>query len=148
MAAENEIDIDAPPEAVWNVLAQPMLYDEWVFGAQAVRDADDQWPAPGAKLHHSVGVGPLAIDDETVVVESDPPRRLVLEAKVRPLGRFPVELELEPRPEGGTHVRMRESASDGPLEHVPGTDLAIGARNTLSLRRLKQLAEGTTAARR
>ena len=146
--AENEIDIDAAPERVWEVLAQPALYDEWVLGAQEVRGADESWPAPGSKLHHRTGVGPLAVDDETTVLEADPPRRLVLEAKVRPFGTFPVALELEPGPAGGTRVRMHETASDGPLEHVPGTDTAIAARNTLSLRRLKQLAEGTTAARR
>lgn len=141
--AENEIDIDAAPERVWEVLAQPALYDDWVFGAQAIRDADESWPAPGAKLHHRTGVGPLAVDDETRVVEADPPRRLVLEAKVRPLGSFPITLDLESRAEGGTLVRMTEEAT-GPLGRVPGNETAIGVRNTLSLRRLKELAEGTT----
>jgi polyketide cyclase/dehydrase/lipid transport protein len=145
--AENDIEIDAPPERVWEVLAQPLLYDEWVLGAQTIRDADESWPAPGSKLHHRTGVGPLAIDDETRVVEADSPRRLVLEARVRPLGVFPVVLELDPRPGGGTHVRMVEEP-DGALAKVPGTDTAIEARNTISLRRLKQLAEETTAARR
>lgn len=144
--AENEIDIEAPPERVWEVLARPTLYDEWVVGAQTVRDADETWPAPGSKLHHRTGVGPLAVEDETTVVEADPPRRLVLEAKVRPFGAFPVVLELEAHGDG-THVRMSESAA-GPLGRIPGTDAAIAARNTFSLRRLKQLAEGTTAARR
>jgi hypothetical protein len=67
----------------------------------------------------------------------------VLEAKVRPLGSFPITLDLEPRAEGGTLVRMTEEAT-GPLGRVPGNETAIGVRNTFSLRRLKQLAEGTT----
>ena len=41
MAAENEIEIDAPPERVWEVLANPESFDDWVVGAKDVRDADD-----------------------------------------------------------------------------------------------------------
>ena len=63
MAAENEIEIDAPPEGVWEVLANPESFDDWVVGAKDVRDADDAWPAVGSRLHHSSGVGPLTIDD-------------------------------------------------------------------------------------
>ena len=55
------------------VLAEPNVYDDWVLGAKEVRDADAAWPAVGAKLHHKTGVGPLTVDDETVVEESAPP---------------------------------------------------------------------------
>src|SRR6476469_9101149 len=134
--AENEIEIDAPPERVWDVLAQPESYDEWVVGAQKVRDADETWPAPGSALHHRTGVGPLTVDDETRVVEADPPRRLVLRAKAKSLGEFQVEVELEQGPAGTTTVRMHEKAVEGAAAHVPGSDIAIKARNTISLRRL------------
>ena len=86
MAAENEIEIDAPPERVWEVLADPECFDDWVVGAKDVRDADDEWPAVGSKLHHSSGVGPLTIDDETTVEASEPPHRLVLLAQARRRG--------------------------------------------------------------
>ena len=34
--AENEIEIEAPPERVWAVLADPQCFDDWVVGAQNV----------------------------------------------------------------------------------------------------------------
>ena len=36
---------------------------------------------------------------------------------------------------------MHEEPVDGVAEHVPGADAAIKARNAVSLRRLKELAE-------
>ena len=81
--AENQIEIAAPPERVWAVLADPQCFDDWVVGAQDVRDADASWPAVGSKLHHSTGVGPLTVDDETAVEVAEPPTRLVLLARAR-----------------------------------------------------------------
>jgi uncharacterized protein YndB with AHSA1/START domain len=145
--AENEIEIDAPPERVWEVLANPECFDDWVVGAKDVRDADDTWPAVGSKLHHSSGVGPLTIDDETRVEASDPPHRLVLLAELGVVGEFRVTLELRPTPTG-TKLWLHEEPVAGLADHVPGTDSAIHARNSISLERLKALAEGTRAAAR
>src|SRR3954454_7404363 len=146
--SETEIEIEAPPERVWEVLADPHTYDEWVLGAQEVRDADETWPAVGSKLHHRTGVGRLGGEDETEVVQSDPPRRLGLRARTRPVGEFAIELELEATRSGGTRLVMREGADMGLVAHVPGTDASIRARNVLSLQRLKTLAEETPAAPR
>ena len=145
--AENEIEIQAPPERVWAVLADPQSFDDWVVGAQNVRDADASWPAVGSKLHHSTGVGPLTIDDETSVEVSERPTRLVLLAQVGAAGAFRVTLELRPAA-AGTTLWMHEEAVDGIADHVPGTDSAIHVRNEISLERLKGLAEGTRAAGR
>ena len=49
--------MQAPPDQVWAVLADGWLYPLWVVGASRMRDVDDHWPAPGARLHHSVGAG-------------------------------------------------------------------------------------------
>ncbi|MBA3844429.1 MAG: SRPBCC family protein [Actinobacteria bacterium] len=144
--AENEIMIDASPEEVWAVLADPQTFDDWVLGAQNVRDADDSWPAVGSKLHHSTGVGPLTVDDETRVEEAVPPTRLVLLAKVGPIGEFRITLELRGA-DGQTTLFMQEDPVGGVAAHTPGTDSAITARNTISLGRLKKLAEGTATAR-
>jgi carbon monoxide dehydrogenase subunit G len=145
--AENEIEIQAPPERVWEVLADPHCFDDWVVGAQNVRDADASWPAVGSKLHHSTGVGPLTVDDETSVEVSERPTRLVLLAQVGAAGAFRVTLELRPAA-AGTTLWMHEEAVDGIADHVPGTDSAIHVRNEISLERLKGLAEGTRAAGR
>ena len=85
--ATNYREISAAPEQVWAVLADPKKYSEWVVGAKEVRTSEGRWPAKGARFHHTVGVWPLHIQDHTSVVESDRPHRLVLQAKVRPIGQ-------------------------------------------------------------
>lgn len=139
--AENEIDIGVARERVFAILADPERYAEWVVGASRVRDADSTWPAPGSKLHHSVGVEPVTIDDSTEVIECEAPERLVLLAHLGPLGSFRVELVL--RDDGGsTHVTMHEVAVEGVSKLAePVTSAGVAARNSISLGRLKELAE-------
>jgi uncharacterized protein YndB with AHSA1/START domain len=140
--AENEIVVAASREQVFAVLADPQRYREWVVGASDVRDADARWPEPGSRLHHSTGVGPLTIDDSTEVVASEPPSRLELLARLGPLGSFRVELELTEVGDDLTHVSMAEAPVEGVSRLAgPVGDAAGRLRNTLSLSRLKQLAE-------
>jgi uncharacterized protein YndB with AHSA1/START domain len=143
--AENEIEIAASPERVWAVLADAQRYADWVVGAQDVQDADASWPAPGSRLRHRTGVGPLAIEDETRVEEAEPPTRLVLHAKVGPAGAFRVTLVLR-ADAAGTTIFMDEEPVDGIATVTPGVDPAVHARNTISLERLKELAEAAPRA--
>lgn len=139
--AENEIDIAVPRERVFTILADPQSYAEWVVGASRVRDADSTWPAPGSHLHHSVGAEPVTIDDSTEVLECEEPKRLLLLAHIGALGSFRVELLL--RDDGdSTHVTMHEVAVEGVSKLAePVTSVGISVRNTISLGRLKELAE-------
>jgi uncharacterized protein YndB with AHSA1/START domain len=139
--ARNERLIPASPERVFAVLADPYAYARWVVGSETIRDADDGWPAVGTRFHHRVGWGPLKIEDHTEVVSVDPPNRLVLHAKARPLGTARVTLELERRG-GGTLVTMIEDAGDPltKLVFLGLTHVLVRGRNTESLRRLEQLA--------
>lgn len=140
--AENAIVIDAPPERVFDVLADPETYAEWVVGTRTVRGADEGWPAPGARLYHSIGAGPVTIDDSTEVVEAQAPSRLVLRAHLGPLGTFHVDLALRDDGRGGTRVTMVEHPIEGVSKLAgPVGDAAGSVRNMLSLRRLKELAE-------
>jgi uncharacterized protein YndB with AHSA1/START domain len=130
-----------PPEAVWAVLADPGGYAYWVVGSKRIRDAEPGWPAPGTRFHHTIGVGPLTLDDHTVSLEAEPPRRLKLRAKGRPAGTATVTLELEPHA-GGTLVRITENP-DGvfaPLALNPAVHVATKLRNAESLMRLEELA--------
>jgi uncharacterized protein YndB with AHSA1/START domain len=139
--ATNERFMNAPPEAVWAVLADPGGYAYWVVGSKRIRDAEPEWPAPGSKFHHTIGVGPLTLDDHTVSLEAEPPRRLKLRAKGRPAGTATVILELEPRA-GGTQVRITENP-DGvfsPMALNPLVHVATKLRNAESLMRLEELA--------
>ena len=145
--AVNVRTIKAPARAVWDVLSDGWLYPLWVVGATRMRAVDDTWPLAGAKLHHSVGVWPAALDDDTTVVASEPLHRLELQARGWPfLGEARVTLELE-EVSGGTRVRMEEDASHGPGRFVPKPMRTpmLTWRNTESLRRLAFIVEGREA---
>ena len=135
--------VHASPDAVWAVLSDGWLYPLWVVGAARIRGVDEAWPQPGSRLHHSAGVWPVLLDDETRVEAVEPQRRIQLRAKGWPLGEAEVVLELEPR-EGGTLVRLHEDAVEGPGRLIPKPLRAplITWRNTETLRRLALLAEG------
>ncbi len=130
-----------PPEAVWAVLATPGAYAYWVVGSKRIRDADEAFPAVGTKLHHTIGVGPLTLNDHTEVLVSEPPRRLKLRAKGRPVGTASVELTMEPC-DGGTNVSIVEDPDQiyTPLKYNPLVQLATRVRNAESLMRLEELA--------
>jgi uncharacterized protein YndB with AHSA1/START domain len=130
-----------PPEAVWEVLAEPDSYGYWVAGSKAIRDAEPGWPAPGSKFHHTIGFGPFALADHTVALEAQRPHRFRLRAKGRPAGTATVTLELA-RKDGGTLVTMSENP-DGVFSLLALNPLLRAftrSRNAESLMRLEELA--------
>ena len=132
----------ATPEQVWAVLSDGWLFPLWVVGATRMREVDDTWPAPGSRLHHSVGTWPLTLDDVTEVVSSTPGVRLELEAHAWPAGRADVTITL--RPQGAeTEVVIEEQAVAGPGALMPkvAQDPLLHWRNIETLRRLAFLAE-------
>lgn len=140
--------VAAPPEAVWEQLADGWGYADFVVGTAHVRRVDPGWPRPGTRIHPVVGAWPLLRRGSTTSEEADPPRRLVLTARSWPLGGARVVFELLPR-DGGTLVRLSEDAVEGPGRLVPRPLRAplIKARNTETLARLEGLAlqRGTAA---
>jgi uncharacterized protein YndB with AHSA1/START domain len=139
--ATNERFMPVPPTAVWDVLADPGDYAYWVVGSKAIRDADREWPAPGSKFHHTVGVGPLTVSDHTEALEAQPPIYLRIRAKARPLGTATVIFEMTAI-DGGTTVRITENPDglSSILALNPLVHLLTKARNSESLMRLEELA--------
>ncbi|MEW6474104.1 MAG: SRPBCC family protein [Actinomycetota bacterium] len=143
----NEITVEAPPPAVWEVLADPPSYEEWVVGNKDVRGHDPGWPSPGSEFHHTVGFGPLAVKDKTVSLEAAQPRRLVMNVRALPVGHGVVTLELT-EAGAGTVVRMEERPAGGPMRLLwPAFDPLVKLRNAETLRRLKRLAESRHESR-
>ena len=137
----NEKFVDAPPPAVWDVLADPPSYEAWVVGNKEVRDHDAGWPAPGTEFHHKVGFGPVAVKDKTVALDSQPPRKLVMNVRALPLGHGIVTFELQ-EAGSGTLVRMEEHPAGGPAKYTwPVLAPLVKARNTETLKRLAQVVE-------
>lgn len=141
--SRNHTHVEASPERVFEVLSDPDSYGHWVVGSKRIRDADAGFPAVGTKFHHTVGFGPIEVDDHTCVLESVPPNRIKLKAKARPLGTATVTMQIEP--EGaGSRVTMIEDAGDllTALVFNPLTHLLVRGRNDEALDRLRKLAEG------
>jgi uncharacterized protein YndB with AHSA1/START domain len=138
--ARNEIEIAAPIEDVWGVLADPRLYAIWVLGAASVRAVDGTWPEPGSTFHHTQSV---LVRDTTSVLESEPPRHLRLEARARPLVVVSIDIQLSPAGADRTSLVLEEQAIGGlggalPL---PLRDPLIRLRNAIAVRRLRDLAQ-------
>jgi NAD(P)-dependent dehydrogenase (short-subunit alcohol dehydrogenase family)/uncharacterized protein YndB with AHSA1/START domain len=143
--ARNRVHIHGSPEEVFAVLSDPECYPAWVVGADTIRDYDEDFPEVGSRFHHEVGPGPVNIRDHSEVIEVDPPHRLVLKAKARPLGTATIELDLR-ESAGGTEVRMQERPGDRLTSLFVGNpvaDTALRLRNAEALTRLKRLVEGT-----
>ena len=133
----------ASREQVWAVIADGWTYSQWVVGNSRMRAVSPDWPAVGSTIHHSVGVWPLLLDDETVVEECVPQERLVLLAKGRPIGKARITLRLSDVEGGGCRIEMAEVPVGAPMGWVPDR-LALAAaipRNRECTWRLAALAE-------
>ena len=129
--------VDASPAQVWEVLSDGWLFPVWVVGAARMREVTADWPNVGAKLHHSVGMWPLMLDDDTEVLDSSTDRRLKLKARAFPAGAAEVEISLAA--EGvQTRITINEKVVDGPAKLMPPPveAAAMKWRNTETLRRL------------
>ena len=143
--SRNHRDVDAPPAQVWNVLADGWLYPLWVVGATRMREVDDTWPAVGARIHHSVGVWPLVLDDTTEVEACRPGRELQLRARAWPSGDARVRIRVDARGDGA-RITIEEDARTGPARLAPGPlrQLPLRWRNSETMRRLALICENRT----
>ena len=87
-------DTTATRQQVWDVIADGWTYSQWVVGNSRMRAVDPSWPSPGSTIHHSIGVWPALLNDETVVASCEPLQELVLIAKTRPVGSARITLRL------------------------------------------------------
>jgi len=138
-------EINASSQRVFEVLADGWLYPTWVVGAARIRAVDHTWPAAGSRLHHSVGVWPGLINDETRVEEVDPPRVLQLRARAWPSGEARIRIEIEPI-DARSKVTITERVVAGPARLIPTPleDRLLHWRNAETLDRLAFLAERRT----
>jgi len=140
-----EISVDATPDDVWRVLADGWLYPLWVVGASRVREVDDTWPATGSKIHHSVGLWPAVLDDDTEVTSCVAGSLISLRARAWPAGDAEVRVSVS-ADGAGARIRMEEDVASGPARLTPSfiRTPALHWRNRESLRRLAWLCERRT----
>ena len=130
-----------PLERVFATISDPTTYPDWLVGARAIRAVDDEWPAPGSRFHHRVGLaGPLTVADHSEVLAIEPPVHLTLEVKARPFGRARATFRLA-RVNGHdgtecTRITLDESVIGMAAALAPVLDASIEARNRASLNAL------------
>jgi uncharacterized protein YndB with AHSA1/START domain len=134
--------VEAAPARTFAAMSDAWLIPVWVVGATHVRDVDESWPAPGARLHHKVGAWPLALSDSTGIVTYEPPWRLVLQGRAYPFGEVRIELTVTAEGER-SKVCMGEAPTRGLayLLDSPALRAVLRARNRESLDRLAAIAE-------
>jgi uncharacterized protein YndB with AHSA1/START domain len=146
--ARNEIVIDASPSDVYETLLDAASYPKWVVGAKGLGGVDRSWPRLGSRFYPKVGAGPVAMADNTQIIEKQENRLVVLCVQLRPLATGIVRLWLTSKARGRkTRVVMTEDATSGPLAWFknPVTTATIVARNAVSLRRLRRLVRSRHA---
>ncbi len=135
-------DTTATRKQVWDVIADGWTYSQWVVGNSRMRAVDRSWPAPGSKIHHTIGIWPAVINDETVVESCTPEEELVLHARGRPFGGARITLRLHDI-DDGCRIEMAETPIGGPLNLLPRRLALLAAfpRNRECTYRLAALAE-------
>ena len=138
-------DTTATRAQVWDVVADGWTYSQWVVGNSRMRAVEPDWPAVGSKIHHTIGIWPVVINDETEVESCAPEEELVLLARTRPFGQARITLRLHDVADG-CRIEMAEVPVGGPLNLIPRR-LALAAafpRNRECTWRLASLAERRT----
>jgi hypothetical protein len=96
----------------------------------------------GSRIHHSVGVWPVLLNDDTEVLEQQPGKLIRLRASAWPLAQAHVSISLSAT---GSHteVVIEEQATSGPGALLPDALIAplLNWRNVETLRRLAFIAE-------
>jgi len=142
------LDIAAPPARLLTWLLHAPAFPLWVVGPGRVVEVDDEWPSPDAGFTHETGRGPLHYRDRTVLRDLDMATgRVVLEAKVRPLGLALIQLHVTDS-HGGSRLVMHERPVSGPAARIPTAIYrpALRLRNKLAMHRLRRLVDNGPVA--
>lgn len=140
---EVRAEVGAPPEAVYEVLADPTTYPDWLMGAQRIRGVDPEFPKAGTEFEHSVGPAKgVTVDDATEARGAAPPHRLDLHVRAGPF-QADVRLLVEPHGEG-SEVRFLERPTGAFAALTPLLRPVLRARNAKSLRRLGDYLESVS----
>lgn len=139
------IDIDAPPDRVWEQLADIDSHVTWMADAESIRFETSQRDGAGTAFVCRTVVGPLRLDDRMEITEWDPPRAMGVRhtGLVSGTGRFlliPIDL--------GRRTRMTWTESlqfpwwmGGPVGGLVGGRAVLGRIWRSNLRRLRQQIE-------
>lgn len=140
--------VQATPQAVWDVLADGDLYVQWVVGPSDSTPEAGHWPQVGATIAYEVRLGPLRLNNESVVRHKVDGSLLEIEAKAGRLGTARISVELRPWGEECL-VIVDEHPLRGPggLLHNAAVEALIQVRHRAMLARLAGLCESRAGER-
>lgn len=136
-------EIERPVHEVFTALVRPETYPHWLVGCRDIRSVDDDWPAPGSRFHHRVGLaGPITVADSTEVIDCTDDAMLSLEVRARPFGRGRATFVLAAAGNPGHTVVTLDEVPIGALAPTrPLADPLVNRRNTRSLHNLARYLE-------
>lgn len=140
--AKSVIEIAAPPQRVYDYVADLTRHPEWAGHKLRVEHVDGPANTAGGRFRSSgVQLGREVVNDLTIV-EADPPRRFVFDASGRE-GRFSHAYEIEPTAAGSRLTRTMEVMDASlPLKLLSvAFNPFVSKRNAGDLARLKERLE-------
>jgi uncharacterized protein YndB with AHSA1/START domain len=143
---EREIDIAAPPERVYDVLADPNCLGEWVTIQEELEEAPSGDLRAGSKLSQRMKVAGQRFRLHWTVVEAKRPKRIVWEGR-GPMGtKAKAVYELSSNGDSASHFSyLNEYELPGGFAgRIAGraVQAASGREADKTLKRLKKLVEG------
>ena len=147
---EREIEIEAPPEAVYDVLSDPECLGDWVTIQEELEEAPDGDLKAGSRLRQRMKVAGTRFRLSWTVIEAHRPSRIVWEGH-GPMGsRAKAIYELSEDGDGGTKFSYLNEYGlpGGPAGRLAARAIlgASGREADRTLKRLKKLVEARTAA--
>jgi uncharacterized protein YndB with AHSA1/START domain len=142
---EREIEIEAPPDVVYDVVADPTCLGDWVTIQEELEEAPDGDLQPGSRLRQRMKVAGQRFRLSWTVVEADRPTRVVWEGH-GPMGsEAKAVYELSRDGDGGTKFAYLNEYSlpGGIAGRLAGRAIvaASGREADRTMKRLKQLVE-------
>ncbi|MER5359971.1 SRPBCC family protein [Streptomyces sp. NPDC002785] len=144
MAVRHQL-MSRPPHALWSVLEQEELYQEWVVGTYATAPAEGRWPEVGSSIGYTLRLGPKEFHGRTIVRRLERPRALELEVDSGPLGTARIAFDI--RPWGDKTLVLLD---EHPLRGLGGKlhnavlDALVQIRHRTMLERLAKVVESQT----
>ncbi len=144
MKVERDIEIAAPPEAVYDLIADPDRLGEWVTIHQYVDGNAPDELVKGAKMTQCLKLAGRNFKVKWKVVESDRPNKLVWEGRGPMRSKAKVVNTLTETGKGTKFSYLNEySLPGGPLGNMAGPVVrrVTGGEVDKTLQKLKELLE-------
>lgn len=144
MKVERTVEIDAPPERVYDVVMDPARLEEWVTIHHHLEDAPNGRLRKGSKMTQCLKLAGKKFNVRWTVVENDPCVRVVWEGRGPVASHARVVYELEENSDGTRFSYLNEyDLPGGALGRIAGRAVSRVTQKELdgSLQRLKLLVE-------